>query len=31
MKEISPSIPITVDNLVNWNENDYELKGDMQS
>lgn len=29
MKEISPSIPITVDNLVNWNENDYELKGDM--
>lgn len=29
MKEVSPNIPITVDNLVNWNENDYELKGDM--
>lgn len=29
MEEISPKIPITIDNLVNWNENDYELKGDM--
>lgn len=29
MENVSPDIPITIDNLVNWNENDYELKGDM--
>lgn len=29
MKEISPKIPITIDNLVEWGENDFELKGDM--
>jgi hypothetical protein len=29
MKEISPKIPIEIDNLINWSENDFELKGDM--